>query len=383
MENGLFAEEHNIFRDMVAKFVAQEIDPHAEEWNEAGGLPKELWLSMGEMGLLGTAYEEKYGGSEADFMYSIILTEELTKSRCSGIYLSVCVHKDMSSNYILAGSEELRMKHLPGCIEGKKICALALTEPGGGSDVAAIQTTAVKDGDDYIINGQKTFITNGTICDLVVVAVKTDPDASPPHKGVSLILIEAGTPGFNKGKKLKKMGAYVSDTAEISFEDCRVPAANLLGEENGAFKIIMKNLALERIIASSMFVTACEEMLKITKEYCKERIIFGKPISAFQANSHKLVELYTETALARTFLYDCCLRYKNNENINKEISMIKYYAAELANKVAYHCVELHGGYGYMKEYAICQWYTDVRQYPIGAGTTQIMKDVVAKELGLL
>jgi len=382
MQEIIFSEEHSIFRQMVARFVAQEIDPMAEAWNEAGELPRKIWFRMGELGLLGTAYEEKYGGTESDFMYSFILAEELTRSRCSGLNMAVCVHKDMSSNYILAGSEELRVKHIPRCITGEAICAIGLTEPSGGSDVSAIKTKGVRDGDDYVLNGQKTFITNGHYADLVVTAVRTDPGASPAHRGISLLLVEAGTPGFTKGPKLKKMGTLASDTAELYFEDCRVPAANLLGKENGAFKIIMEHLTLERLIASAMYVTACEEMLKVTTDYCHKREAFGQSISSFQVNKHQMVDMYTETALAKTFLYECCRRYMNRENVTKEVSMIKYYGSELANKIAYQCVALHGGYGYMKEYPICQWYTDVRLYPIGAGTTQIMKEVIAKEIGL-
>lgn len=380
MQEPLFAEEHNIFRRMVAKFVSQEIDPKAEEWNKACELPREIWLRMGELGLLGTAYEEKYGGSESDFMYSVILAEELTRSRCSGLNMAVCVHKDMSSNYILAGPEALRMRHIPRCIRGEAICAIAVTEPGGGSDVSAIRTSAVRDGDHYILNGQKTFITNGNKGDVFVTAVRTDPGASPAHKGVSLIVVEDGTPGFTKGSKLEKMGTLASDTAELYFEGCRVPAGNLLGEENGGFRIIMERFSLERLIASAMYVTACREMLRITTEYCRTRQAFGQSISAFQANKHQLVEMHTETELAKVFFYDCCRRYMNGEAINKEISMIKYYASELANRIAYNCVSLHGGYGYMKEYPICQWYTDVRLYPIGAGTTQIMKEIISREI---
>ena len=382
MEEILFKEEHRIFRQMVARFVEQEIEPYAEEWNEAALSPKEIWLKMGEMGLLGTAYEEKYGGSEGDLMYSIILAEELTRSSCSGISLSVCAHKDMASNYILNGSEELRMKYIPGCITGEIICSIAVTEPCGGSDVSAIQTSAVKDGDDYIINGQKTFISNATNAGVFVVAVKTDTKVSPGHRGISLLVVDRNTPGFTVGSRFKKMGTVASDVCELFFEDCRVPAGNLLGEENKGFKIIMERFGLERLIAGACFVTACEEMLKLTIKYCKEREAFGQSIFSFQANKHSIVEMVTKTTMSRTFLYDCCRRYMKGDDINKEISMVKYYTSELANKIAYECVGLHGGYGYMKEYPICQWYTDVRQYPIGAGTTQIMKEIIAKKIGI-
>ena len=382
MEDLLFTEEHNIFRDMVAKFVVKEVDPHAEEWNEACELPKEIWLKMGEMGFLGTAYDEKYGGSGADLMYDIVFAEELTRSRCSGLAITVCTHKDMSSNYILSGSEELCMKHIPKCITGESVCGVAVTEPSGGSDVAAIKTKAVRDGDHYVVNGQKTFITNGYKADIIVLAVKTDTKVKPGHKGITLIVVEDGTPGFNRGRKLHKMGTVASDTAELFFQDCRIPVTNILGEENGGFKIIMGKFAHERLVASAIYVTACEEMLKMTRDYCLERKAFGQSISSFQVNKHNLVEMYTETALAKTFFYECCRKYMRGETVNKEINMIKYYASELANKVAYQCVSLHGGYGYMMEYPICQWFLDARLYNLGAGTTNIMKEVIAKELGI-
>jgi len=382
MASDLFTPEHQIFRDTVRKFVRNEVDPEAANWNEEGKLPRRLWLQMGRLGFLGVAYEAKYGGSGCDLMYSVVLAEELARSRCSGLAMSVCTHKDMSSNYILYGSEELRTRYIPQCVAGEAICAIAITEPGGGSDVASIKTQAIRQGDHYVVHGQKTFVTNGSTCDLAVVAVRTDPWSSPPHKGISLLLVETGRPGFSKGQPLKKMGNTASDTTEFFFQECRVPRANLLGEENHGFKILMERLALERLIGSAIYVTACEEMLKLTAAYCRERRVFGRPVSSFQANKHQLVDMYTELELARTFYYDTCRRYMNGERVNKEISMVKLFSSELANRVAYNCVSLHGGYGYMKEHPICQWFTDVRLYNIGAGTTQIMKEVIAKELGL-
>ena len=382
MNEILFTEEHQTFRQMVAKFVANEIDPNAKKWNEACELPRAVWLKMGELGILGTSYAETYGGSEGDLMYSIILAEELTRSRCSGLNMAVCVHNDMSSNYLLSGPVDLQMKYIPKCITGEAICAIAVTEPGSGSDVGAIKTQAVRQGGQYILNGQKTFITNGYKADLIVVAVKIDPTASRPHHGISLMVVEDDTEGFSRGTKLHKMGNLASDTAELFFQDCPVPAGNLLGEENGGFKIIMEHFGLERLVASAMYVTACEEMLKITTDYCLGPHASGQSNSLSQANKHQLVEMYTETELARTFLYECCCRYMNGERIDKEISMIKYYGSELSNKIANQCMTLHGAYGYMRECPICQWFADVRLYTIGAGTTEIMKEIVAKTIGL-
>jgi len=370
------------FRDSVARFVRERINPHAAEWNEAGTLPREIWHELGSLGFLGVGFDPVYGGSGADFLYSVILAEELGRSRCSGLGAAVGTHTDMSSNYLLEGSAQVREKHLPKCIRGDAVCCIAMTEPSGGSDLAALRTSAIRRGDSYVVNGQKTFITNGCAADLAVVAVRTAPASARSHEGISLLLVETSSPGFRRGLPLKKMGNTASDTAELFFEDLHVPVGHLIGEENGGFKILMANLGRERLIGAAGCLAACEEMLRETIAYTKNRKVFGKPVSTFQANNHKLVELYTEAALARAFFYECCRRYMQGQPIVKEISMIKYFAAELANKIAYCGVSLHGGWGYMKEYPICQWYTDVRLYNIGGGTTEVMKDVVARQLEL-
>lgn len=376
----LFTSEHEAFRDQLRRFVRERVDPHAEEWNSAGILPRSIWLEMGKLGFLGTSYEERYGGSNAGLLYPVILAEELTKTRVSGFSFAVLDHTDMSSNYMLEGNQALRDKYLPKCVSGEIICGLGLTEPSGGSDVAAIKTTAVRDGDDYIINGQKVFITNGIAADIIIVVARTDPNPGRPHDGISLFAVPTDTAGFSRGAPLKKLGNIASDTAELFFENMRVPAENMLGEEHKGFRLVMADLGLERLIACGIYISACEEMLRITTDYARERKVFGKSVSDFQVNAHKLVELYTETSLAKVFFYDVLKRHIAGDRTVKEVSMIKYFASDLANKVAYACLSLHGGWGYMKEYAISQWFTDVRLFNIGAGTSEIMKEIIAKEI---
>jgi len=382
MRDLLFTDEHEAFRATVARFICDEVNPHAVEWNRAGELPRSVWLRMGELGFLGGAFPEEYGGSGAGLLYAVVLAEELTRSKVSGFAMTVCDHTDMSANYLLEGPVELRRRLIPRCISGEAICGLALTEPGGGSDAAAIRTRARRDGGHYVLDGQKVFITNGWTADVLIVAARTDPSATRGHEGISLFAVEDGTPGFRKGRKLEKLGTLASDTAELFFENCRVPAGNLIGKENGGWALLMADLGLERLIACAIYVTACDEMLRITEDYCRERKVFGRAVTDYQVNRHRLAELHTETELSRTFLYNTVRRHLRGERTAREIAMIKYYASELANRVAYQCLSLHGGWGYMKEYAISQWFTDVRLYNIGAGTTEIMKEIIAKELRL-
>lgn len=382
MRDLLFTDEHGMFRESVARFVREEVDPHAEAWNAAGELPRSIWLRMGELGFLGGAFPEEYGGTAAGLLYAVVLAEELTRSRVSGFAMTVCDHTDMSANYLLEGPQALRRRLIPKCISGEAICGLALTEPGGGSDAAAIRTRARREGDDWVLDGQKVFITNGWKADVLIVAARTDPTAAKGHEGISLFAVEDGTPGFRKGRKLEKLGTLASDTAELFFENCRIPGGNLIGRENAGWSLLMADLGLERLIACAIYITACDEMLALTERYCKERKVFGRAVTDYQVNRHRLAELHTETELARTFFYDTVRRQLRGESLNRQIAMIKYYASELANRVAYQCLSLHGGWGYMKEYPISQWFTDVRLYNIGAGTTEIMKEIIAKELRL-
>ena len=380
MANDLYQEEHRIFRDAFRKFLDKEVVPHVEEWEENGIVPKEIWYRCGEQGFLCPWADEKYGGFNAGFQYSVITTEELAKAGVS--CLGVGAH-DVVAHYISDfGNGEQKDKWMPGCTSGHCITAIAMTEPNAGSDLAAIRSTAVKDGDSYILNGQKIFISNGVNCDLAVVACKTDQKADPPHAGISILLVEDGIPGFKHDKKLDKMGLRGQDTGELIFEDCRIPESNLLGEEGMAFTYMMKNLEYERLIITIGVQADVEAMLEETIEYCKSRTAFGKPISKFQHNTFKIVEMATEVELGRTFLDALMADYMDGKDIIRNVSMAKWWISEMANRVAYHCLQLHGGYGFMEEYTVARRYRNLRAMPILGGTTEIMKIVVGRYLGL-
>jgi len=381
MPRKLSTQEHHIFRESFRKFLGKEVLPYLEQWEHDGIVPKNIWRKMGEHGYLCPWLEEEYGGSNAGYEYSVIINEELSYVGATGLLAGL--HSDIVVPYLHSfGNEEQKNRWLPGCASGNIITAIAMTEPGTGSDLAAIRATAVRDGNEYIINGQKTFISNGINCDLVIVAVKTDTKAEPPFKGISLICIEDGTPGFEKGRNLDKMGFHSQDTAELTFVDCRVPVANLLGKEGQGFSFLMKKLQGERLIASVMAQSMAEAMLQMTIKYSRERMIFGKPISSFQHNTFKIVEMATEVELGRTFLDNLVCDHITGEDIVMKVSMAKAWIPEMANRVAYQCVQLHGGYGYMEEYPICRFARDVRVIPIFAGTTEVMKVIVGKMMGL-
>jgi len=378
-----FREEHEIFRRSLRGFMEKEVKPHLDEWRKNRQLPRDIWRKMGEQGFIGYWLEEKYGGAGADFIYSVVLIEEMHRCGAWGLATAIGVHNDIVMPYIeMLGTEEQKTHWLPKCCTGEFIAAIGMTEPGAGSDLQAIRTSATRDGDTYVINGQKTFITNGYYCDLIVLAVKTDPHAQPPYKGVSLIVVEDGTPGFVKSRKLEKMGLHSSDTAELFFEDCRVPVTNLLGREGDGFVPMMRNLQQERLVSCLGAILSAEHMLEITIEYCKARTVFGKPISKHQHNAFKIVEMATEIEMARDFTYLLVLEHLERKDITKKVSMAKWYNAELANRVAYECVQLHGGYGYMEEYEICRDALDVRMGSIAAGTTEVMKAIIARMMGL-
>ncbi len=379
----IFREDHEIFRRSLRSFLEKEVKPHQDAWRKNRQIPREIWRKMGEQGFIGYWLDEKYGGVGADFVYSVVLIEELQRSGAWGLGAAMGVHNDITMPYIdMLGTEEQKMRWLPKCCQGEYIAAIGMTEPGAGSDLQAIRTTAVRDGDDYVINGQKTFITNGYYCDLIVLAVKTDTKCQPPYKGVSLIVVENGTPGFIKSRKLEKMGLHSSDTAELFFEDCRVPATNLLGREGDGFIPMMRNLQQERLVGALGSILGSERMLEITIEYCKTRTVFGRPISRHQHNAFKIVEMATEIEMAKDFTYHLILDHLDRKDITKKVSMAKWYNSELANRIAYHCVQLHGGYGYMDEYEICRNALDVRMGSIAAGTTEVMKMIVARMMGL-
>jgi acyl-CoA dehydrogenase len=325
--------------------------------------------------------EEEWRGPGADFLYSVIVTEELARVRASGVAFSL--HSDIVVPYLHTfGTDEQKHRWLPGCAKGELITAVAMTEPSTGSDLAAIRSTAIRDGDHYVLNGQKTFISNGHLCDLVVVAAKTDPKANPPHSGVSLLVVEDGTPGFHKGRLLKKMGLHAQDTAEMYFEDCRVPAKNLLGEEGAGFYYLMQKLQQERLIVGIACQIAAEAVLEYTIDYCQARTAFGKPIAKFQNTQFKLAEMATEVEIGRHFLDRLLVDHVAGKNVLKETCMSKWWHSDLAKRVADQCLQFFGGYGFMMEYEICKAFLDARVQSIFAGTNEIMKIVIAKQMGL-
>lgn len=378
-----FTEDHSIFQRSVRRFVEREIIPNIDTWEEERGVPREVWHKMGEQGFLCPCLPEAYGGADADLGYSVIMQEELTRSTCTGISTGVRVHSDIVVPYLVeSGTEEQKQMILPGCATGHIIMAIGMTEPDCGSDLAALRTFARKEGDSYVINGQKTFISNGINCDWIVLAARTDTDAVPNYRGVSLILIPADAPGFVKGKKLRKMGMHSQDSAELIFEDCRVPRTYLLGQEGRGFHILMKNLQQERLVICIGAINIAEKMLEVTLEYAKSRTAFGKPVSSFQHNSFKLVEMATEIEIGRTFLESLVEDHMEGRDITRRVSMGKWWLTEMVNRVAYQCLQLHGGYGYMEEYLICRLYRDVRAQSIVGGTTEIMKRILARKMDL-
>jgi len=383
MARSWFTEDHSIFQESLARFLEKEVVPHIDQWEEERMIPREIWRKLGAQGYLCPCLPEEYGGSGVDFSYAVVVGEELSRSTATSLASGVRVHADIVVPYVAeSGTPDQKQEILSGCTTGDIIMAIGMTEPGCGSDLAALRTTAIRDGDDYVINGQKTFITNGINCDWVVLAVKTDPQAQPVHKGVSLVLVPAHAKGFSKGRKLNKMGLHSQDTAELIFEDCRVPRRNLLGEEGDGFHILMRNLQQERLVACLSAVVLAEKMLETTIDYAKNRTAFGKPISSFQHNSFKLVEMATEIEMGRTFLESLIEDHLEGKDITRRVSMCKWWVTEMANRVAYHCVQLHGGYGYMEEYIICRLYRDIRASTITAGSTEIMKRILARIMKL-
>ncbi len=372
-------EEHHIFRDSVRRFLNKEVIPYYREWTKQKSVPDNFFKKMGDQGFLVPWADEKYGGFNADFVYSVILAEEFERVE-SGI--GGCVlHNDIIVPYLYdLGTEEQRQRWIPKCITGECSTAIAMTEPGTGSDLGNLQTRAVRDGDDYIINGEKTFISNGLRAGLVIVACKTDPSAG--HKGISLIVVEEGTPGFIRGKRLEKIGQPAGDTSELIFEDARVPAGNLLGEENMGFYYLMEKLQQERLMCAIQAIAAAEESLRITIDYVKQREAFGKPISKLQNTQFKIAEMATEVALGRSFIDDLIVRHMDGEDVVTETSMAKWWVTDMAKRLVANCMQLHGGYGFMEEYAIARRYRDIAVTSIYAGTNEIMKQIIAKKIGL-
>ncbi len=383
MSRTWFTENHQIFQESVRKFFDREVVPNIEKWDEERDIPRSVWRKMGEQGFLCPWMPEEYGGAGADYTYSLIVVEELYRSTCASLAVGVQVHSDIVTPYVykLAG-DDLKQRILPGCASGDVIMAIGMTEPNAGSDLAVLKTSAVKDGGDYVINGSKTFISNGINCDWAVVAVRTDLKAEPAHRGVSLVLVPAGQPGFTKGKKLNKMGIHAQDTGELIFEDCRVPQGYLLGQEGRGFNHLMENLQFERLSACIGMPAIAARMLELTIEYAKSRMVFGKPVSSHQYNSFRIAEMATEVELGKTFVDSLIEDHLQGKDITLRVSMGKWWLTEMANRIAYECVQLHGGYGFMDEYPISRLYRDLRMQTFGAGTTEIMKRIIAGMLEL-
>ncbi len=379
----IFRDEHEIFRNSVRQFVEKEVIPHTEEWEENGEIPRSIWRRMGELGFLGIEYPEEYGGAGADFIYTLVFMEEISRCGAMGFPISVSVHTDMASPYLRLGTEEQKIKYLPQIIKGEKICAIAVTEPSGGSDVSGIHTYARRDGGCYILNGSKIFITNGVNADIYFVAARVGRiNESDHHKGISIFLVEKEASGLKVGRKLDKMGWLCSDTAELFFEECRVPVENLLGEEGEGFHEIMKNFQRERIVMAITSVSASQKALEDAITYARERVAFDRPLSKFQVIRHKIADMLTQVEAGRQLTYYVSWLFSQGKATDVEVSMTKLFTTEIANRIANDALQIYGGYGYMREFPVERFYRDTRALTIGAGTSEIMKEIIAKRLGL-
>lgn len=380
MSYDIFQPVHEDFRRNLRQFVENEIAPHADEWEEAEETPRWIFTRMGGLGFLGMAYPEAYGGDD-DVLAEAVFHEEMTRCGSAGVASSIGAHIGIAMPQIRRfGTDEQKEKYLTPGIKGETVGALGITEPETGSDVAAIRTYAVKDGSDWIINGSKTFITNGVYCNWVVAAVKTDRDKG--YAGISQFIIDRGSPGFETSKKLKKLGWKASDTGELAFSDCRVPATALLGEENRGFYQIMANFVWERLIMALGSVAGAEAVFELALAYAKERQAFGKPIGKFQAVSHKLADMITEIKVAKSFTYDVLQQYVEGGDPVKEVAMAKLYACDMGCRVVDRALQIFGGYGYSEEYPIARAFRDFRLGPIGGGTSEIMREIIARSYGL-
>ena len=374
-----FKEEHDIFRKSFREFVEKELAPHVDEWEKAELFPREIFPKLAKHGYLGVSYDEELGGGGGDYWMTVAWAEELTRSRCAGLNMALMVQTDMATPIIgTLGTKEQKEEFLKPAIRGEKVAALGISEPGAGSDVANIRTTAKKVGGDYIINGAKTFITNGTRADFITLAVRTG-DAG--FGGVSLLTFPTDTKGFRVSRKLSKIGNHASDTGELSFEDCKVPVRYLLGEENQGFYYIMMNFQGERLIAAISSVAGCDRALEDAVRYGTERAAFGRPILKYQVWRHQFADLYTETEAARWLTYRASDLFNRKQEAVKEITMAKLFAGELLCRVTDRCLQFHGGYGYMDEFQISRQWRDARLITIGGGTSEIMKEILSKRMG--
>jgi acyl-CoA dehydrogenase len=376
MKQYYFNEDHDLFRQGLRDFLQQEVIPHVDEWEEAGRIPKELWRKFGDMGYLGLNYPEQLGGMNADFFFSVVFLEEISRCFSGGFTITPSVQQYMASPYLFKhGSAFLQEKYLKKAISGEWICSIAISEPGAGSDVANIQTRAEKRGDHYVVNGAKTFITNGYYGDFLITVVKTDPQAGVA--GVSLLVIDRNAPGVS-ARKLKKLGWHASDTAELNFDEVKVPLENLIGEEGMGFYYLMGGLQVERLAGAICAVAACEHALEYTLQYMSEREAFGRPINKFQVLRHRIAQLAAEIEATKAFVYLSCQMESDGQYAVKESSMAKLLATELSDKVMTQCLQCFGGYGYMEEYKIARMFRDSRVGTIGGGSSEIMREIIAK-----
>jgi alkylation response protein AidB-like acyl-CoA dehydrogenase len=379
IERTLFSEDHESFRDSVRKFLAKEVEPHHSRWEDQGYVDREIWLKAGENGLLCTSMPEEYGGAGADRLYSVVLMEETSRANATG--LGFGLHSEIVAPYLLSyGSDAQKQHYLPRMARGECISAIAMSEPAAGSDLQGIKTSATRDGDHYVLNGSKIFITNGWHADVVIVVAKTNPNAGA--KGTSLFLVDAGTPGFEKGKRLKKIGMKAQDTAELFFDNVRVPASALLGKENQGFIYLMQELPWERMQIALMAVASAQAAIDWTITYVKDRKVFGTTVASFQNTRFKLAELQTEVQIAQVFVDRCMELLEKKQLDTATASMAKYWTTDLQCKVIDECLQLHGGYGYMWEYPIAQAYADARVQRIYGGTNEIMKELITRSMGL-
>ena len=382
MRRTIFTDEHEMFRAAFRQFVDKEIVPNHLQWEANGIVPRELFTAAGASGFLGIDVPEIYGGGGVpDFTYNLIIGEELQRAGTGGAGLGLTLHNDICLPYFLSlGTDEQKQRWLPGIVSGELITAIAMTEPGIGSDLASMRTTAIRDGENYVVNGSKTFITNGINSDLVITAVKTDP--TQRHKGMSLVVLERGMAGFERGRNLEKVGLHSQDTAELFFTDIQVPATNLLGVEGQGFVHLVRNLPQERLSIAATAVAAAEAALGWTLEYVRDRTAFGQPVGAFQNSRFKLAEMRTEIDLGQVFVDRCIEALNLGELTAEEAAEAKWWCTELQKRVVDTCVQLHGGYGYMLEYPIARAYIDARITTIYGGTTEIMKEIIGRSMGV-
>jgi citronellyl-CoA dehydrogenase len=378
-----WTEEHDMIRRTVRKFADERLGPHRREWDKAGEWPaREVFKEMAELGLLGIKVDPEYDGMGLDWWANTAFAEELAYARNAGVVMSILVNTDMATGVISEiGTHEQKQEFLAPVVRGEKIAALAVTEPGAGSDVANIQTTAIEDGDDFIITGSKTYITNGSFADFLTLAVRTGgPDSG--YGGISLVLLPTDIPGFSVGRKLDKLGTRSVDSSELHFDNCRIPKRNLLGIHNGGFIHIMQNFQGERIVGALMAVSGMEIAMEDAIRYGNERQAFGRPLTKFQVWRHKFAEHFTSIRAAKMLTYHAVDKMMGDDDPTLEVSMAKLYAADLAQRVIYDCLQFHGGYGFIEEYDIARTYRDMRLLPIGGGTSEVMKEIISKYSGL-